>query len=352
MRNTTAVVEFPFSFKYPRAGIYEEANSVTVCEPNYEKRAVHRRMSSTVMEALTAWQRKVAEYGQRPNQEAAPSEASDGDASSITGEVVMVILRNGMNTDNFVRLLHGTSSDDLDRMYTLGASASERASGRASSRTSPSGKRTTAAKAPYINIAPDRSVTITEKPTWGAQVHGVQQAINKLTPGSSGPKALSTAYWNQGKVQKGETQVAKAPAATEVAKAPDFSRRGQTQTAQAPQEQPKEQAKQRVEGTRTAAEEQAGRRSRPGSQEYGRSPKHSEAARLAQGHDAQPVGDGDARSHLPHGAGGHEPVGDGTARASLPGDGVGGGDYSPYGSSGYVADSSVPGEIVIRVVLS
>ena len=148
MRNTTAVVEFPFSFKYPRAGIYEEANSVTVCEPNYEKRAVHRRMSSTVMEALTAWQRKVAEYGQRPNQEAAPSEASDGDASSITGEVVMVILRNGMNTDNFVRLLHGTSSDDLDRMYTLGASASERASGRASSRTSPSGKRTTAAKAP------------------------------------------------------------------------------------------------------------------------------------------------------------------------------------------------------------
>jgi hypothetical protein len=103
MRSTTAVVEFPFTFKYPRAGIYEEANSVTVCEPSYEKRAVHRRMSSTVMEALTAWQRKVAEYGQRPNQEAASSEASDGDASSITGEVVMVILRNGMTTDNFVR---------------------------------------------------------------------------------------------------------------------------------------------------------------------------------------------------------------------------------------------------------
>jgi hypothetical protein len=60
----------------------------------------------------------------------------------------------------------------------------------------------------------------------------------------------------------------------------------------------------------------------------------------------------DSESHLPRGAGGHEPVGDGSARASLSGDGVGGGDYSPYGSSEYVADSSVPGEIVIRVVLS
>jgi len=38
----------------------------------------------------------------------------------------------------------------------------------------------------------------------GGQVHGVQQAINKLTPGASRPKALSTAYWNQGKVG-GET---------------------------------------------------------------------------------------------------------------------------------------------------
>jgi hypothetical protein len=48
--------------------------------------------------------------------------------------------------------------------------------------------------------------------------------------------------------------------------------------------------------------------------------------------------------HLPHGAGGHEPVGDGTARASLSDEG--------YGGSEYAADSSGPGEIVIRVVLS
>jgi hypothetical protein len=114
MRNTTAVIEFPFTFKYPRAGIYEEANAITVCEPAYEKRAVHRRMSSTVFNALTAWQRKVAEAGQMPNQ-APPSEPSDGDktdaAALITGDVIMIMLRAGMKTEDFVRFCDSTQRE-------------------------------------------------------------------------------------------------------------------------------------------------------------------------------------------------------------------------------------------------
>jgi hypothetical protein len=90
---------------------------------------------------------------------------------------------------------------------------------------------------PYINIAPDRSVTITEKPTWGAQVHGVQQAINKLTPSSSGPKPQSTAFWNQGKVG-GEVQVAaKEPQRA----APDYSRHPQLDEHPRPRSEPRPQ---------------------------------------------------------------------------------------------------------------
>jgi hypothetical protein len=97
-------------------------------------------------------------------------------------------------------VLHGTLSDDLDRMYTLGCFGIRRSEWPQFKRDLAQWKGAHGGQSPYINIAPDGSVTITEKPTWGAQVDGVQQAINKASPGSNGPKALSTAYWNHGKV--------------------------------------------------------------------------------------------------------------------------------------------------------
>jgi hypothetical protein len=82
----------------------------------------------------------------------------------------------------------------------------------------------------YLNIGP-KGATITAQPTWGPQKNGVQEALARTgTQLATGPKWGTDAYWNRGKVA-GDTQVAKAAAPTEVAKAPDFSRRGQTQVA-------------------------------------------------------------------------------------------------------------------------
>ena len=52
--------------------------------------------------------------------------------------------------------------------------------------------------------------------------------------------------------------------------------------------------------------------------QHWRGPKNSEAERLAQGHDPQTAGAGDAKSTLPRHAGGYEPVGDGTDQSVLP----------------------------------
>jgi hypothetical protein len=88
-------------------------------------------------------------------------------------------------------VLHGTSSDDLDRMYTLGCFGIRHSEWPKFKQDLAAYKAAHGGQSPYINIAPDRTLTITDKPTWGAQVHGVQQAINKLTP--NGPKIGSQA---------------------------------------------------------------------------------------------------------------------------------------------------------------
>ena len=48
MRNTTSTITFDFNFRYPRHGIYEEANAVTVCEPSYLTRKNTRADPSTL----------------------------------------------------------------------------------------------------------------------------------------------------------------------------------------------------------------------------------------------------------------------------------------------------------------
>lgn len=50
-RAITKTVEFEFHFTYSRAGNFEQANQITVCEPNYEKRDVYRTMRGYLGEA-------------------------------------------------------------------------------------------------------------------------------------------------------------------------------------------------------------------------------------------------------------------------------------------------------------
>jgi hypothetical protein len=94
-------------------------------------------------------------------------------------------------------VLHGTSSDDLDQMYTLGCFGIRKSEWPRFKQDLAKYAETHDGQHPYINIAPDRSVTITDKPMWGKQTSGVQHAINTLSP--SGPTPQSTAYWGQGK---------------------------------------------------------------------------------------------------------------------------------------------------------
>ncbi len=63
MRNTTTTVTFDFTFKYPRHGIYEEANSVTVCEPNYDKRQVYITMKGYMGEVQNGLMKLYSDPG-------------------------------------------------------------------------------------------------------------------------------------------------------------------------------------------------------------------------------------------------------------------------------------------------
>lgn len=51
MRSAIATVSFDFEFKYPAKGAYEFATAITVCEPNWDKRQVYRKMHAYVAEA-------------------------------------------------------------------------------------------------------------------------------------------------------------------------------------------------------------------------------------------------------------------------------------------------------------
>jgi hypothetical protein len=68
-------------------------------------------------------------------------------------------------------------------------------------------------------------------------------------------------------------------------------------------------------------------------------PAVASAARLAQGGDAQSVGDGSARSSLPRGGGGHDQVGDGTGASALA--------STSSSDTGEIAASRVPDTLVI-----
>lgn len=51
---TMKTVTFDLPFRYPRSGIYDEGNSITVCEPNFAQRAVFRQMQTYVAKVQAA----------------------------------------------------------------------------------------------------------------------------------------------------------------------------------------------------------------------------------------------------------------------------------------------------------
>jgi hypothetical protein len=58
MRNTVKTIEFENYFRVPNKGQYDEVRTITVCEPNFDKRAVYHKMSIYVSEAskgLSKW---------------------------------------------------------------------------------------------------------------------------------------------------------------------------------------------------------------------------------------------------------------------------------------------------------
>jgi hypothetical protein len=67
-------------------------------------------------------------------------------------------------------VLHGTSSDDLDQMYTLGCFGIRKSEWPRFKQDLAKYAETHDGQHPYINIAPDRSLTITDKPMWGKQI--------------------------------------------------------------------------------------------------------------------------------------------------------------------------------------
>jgi hypothetical protein len=74
---------------------------------------------------------------------------------------------------------------------------------------------------------------------------------------------------------------------------------------------------------------------------------------LEEGHNPQTIGDGDARSSLPRGAGGHDPVGDGTGRSVLASTKASSSDDGApsYASTSYEGGGAVPERVVIEVTV-
>ncbi len=110
MRETTKTVTFhDFTFRYSRRGQFEDACSITVCEPNFEKRAVHAKMSAMVFDALIKAQQRVA----RPQSEEAPQvEPAAAAAASDGSDVEVLAGADQAEPDYLIHMQMGMPSSD------------------------------------------------------------------------------------------------------------------------------------------------------------------------------------------------------------------------------------------------
>lgn len=98
-RDTTTTVRFDFTFRYARAGLIEEGNCITVCEPNYEKRNVYRRMQGYLAEAQSGILKR---YDFKELGDAAEKASAD---APDTEKVIKSIntMRMGLSMDEYPR---------------------------------------------------------------------------------------------------------------------------------------------------------------------------------------------------------------------------------------------------------
>ena len=107
-RETTKTITFSdFEFHYMRSGIDETANSITVCEPGFDKRAVHAKMSAIIADAQVKAQLRFASSQTQSDAQPEPqptTSESDGEEAVAEADFLMVC-RMSMDPDAYVRFL-------------------------------------------------------------------------------------------------------------------------------------------------------------------------------------------------------------------------------------------------------
>lgn len=98
MRSALSTVTFGFRFQYPAKGQYEEADCITVCEPNWDKRQVYRRMHAYVAEAQKGMLRMFSNSDLQKQAESSTSSDSTSDGGDIDP---LMIMRMGLGVDQY-----------------------------------------------------------------------------------------------------------------------------------------------------------------------------------------------------------------------------------------------------------
>lgn len=101
MRATTKTITFPFSFQAPNgSGQYIDANAITLCEPGWDHRAVHHRMSSWVAEAQKGLVKVFSGLTDKQIEDKVEEE-SDGQVKSKDEMDALLIMRMGLDIDQY-----------------------------------------------------------------------------------------------------------------------------------------------------------------------------------------------------------------------------------------------------------
>lgn len=103
MRQTSKTIEFDFSFTYPKAGSYEEATCITVCEPNFDNRAVFRKMSGYVALAQKGLVKTFSGLSRSQIEEQVEEKKASGEAPAEAE--ALATLSMGLEIDAYEEML-------------------------------------------------------------------------------------------------------------------------------------------------------------------------------------------------------------------------------------------------------
>lgn len=101
MRDTKKVITFDFNFTYTRDGNLIEGNTITVCEPAFDKRDVFRKMQAYVAEAQKGMLRTFSNDQLKAE---ADKQQADGATAAAPGELdALFTMRMGLGIDDYTR---------------------------------------------------------------------------------------------------------------------------------------------------------------------------------------------------------------------------------------------------------